>query len=79
MSSGADGDLGSVVSAFLVGEHDPPYLRGDTSLQTANRFVPGLAFSDPFVEVSPPRTVGPPDLRDCYKVRGRIQLTIAAS
>ena len=51
MSSGADGNLSSVVTAFLVGEHDPPYVRRETSFQAADRFVSGFAFSDLLIEI----------------------------
>ena len=78
LSSGADGNLGSVVTAFLVGEHGPPYVGGDASFQAADRFVSGFAFSDLLVEVSPPGTVGHPDLCDCYEMQGRVRLTIGS-
>jgi hypothetical protein len=79
LSSGADGILGGVVTAFLVGEHDPPYVRGDTSFQAAYCFVSGFAFSDLLVEVASPGTVGHPDLCDCHEMECRVQLPIAAS
>jgi hypothetical protein len=78
LSSGADGNLGSVATAFLVSEHDPPHVGGDGSFQAADRFVSGFAFSDLLVEVSPPGSVGHPDLCDCYEMHTFAALTLSS-
>jgi hypothetical protein len=68
-----------VVVAFLVGEHDPPYMGGDASFQASHGLVSGFAFRDLLIEVSSPGTVGHADLGDGYEMQSRVELSITAA